>query len=967
MIGWRFALFAALFEASSSVAAGLSCGDASLIEMDAEPARVEIDALPAWQLVIDERGIDAAVTLGESGVQQIDLRPPRLGRKVLAGRGRVSVAIERRSEGSGSVYAQLECKGETGECLSGIENALKAGDWDALRRESDPYCKTFARHAETALLSRAGRLRELAVRYRDLVSEWSARNEPELSAAARLGYADALMLMGQSQSSEREAGQAIPLFRQLDLPYYEVRALESVGIARAYQGDPAGAERAYASALALAEQWNEPTAAINVRVNLGSLHRVWGNFDAAREQLAVLDKTASKLTPVAEGRRQLLTAELALISGDIEGALEAATASRAAFETAKAAVWIGTADAQRGRIMAGLGLRSEAYASFASALKITPAADAPIRTARILLDVAESQLVDGKFDSAATLAQQAGEIYAHMGLPIESGWAALLTNKALVGAKRPAMTYAEFTKAHPVSGSTSRSCLYGAAEALGAKEPERAMAMLDMPHCAQRGLSDWIESERLESQALVALGRVAEGQARLLDAGTFLQRQAGQGSLALGQSLRRQIRQLEHAYVDQLPAPTVEDLWRWWQATDFLRGYATTVANAPALSEWVGRSILGPDPSAPHVRSDHELLRALSTGAAVETRAAGLTLDALRAEMPTDTWLLRIFQGDTSSYLLWISRDRSFVQRLPGRISLRADLSKLMAALATVSDMNTANRLAAEFGALVFTSVPTADAPKHLYVAADGLSESIPWAALHWPSSGERLLTSTTVSIVPGFWQQAQGEEHELGELNVLVAARPAAALAPLLVADNEPNLIRSALDGSRLNVGFQHDVDRDDVLSALKKPQIVHVAAHGAADPTRLGFAGLWLSSAKADSGFLSWMDLPRVTSPLVVLNACSLATSFDVTQEGNLSFASAVAFSGGKNVVAALWPVSDAATNVWVPEFYTQLDPKRPETSAEALRLAQLKLANSRYFSHPHYWASLVHIAQVSVPPPK
>ncbi|MCB1611463.1 MAG: CHAT domain-containing protein, partial [Xanthomonadales bacterium] len=67
-----------------------------------------------------------------------------------------------------------------------------------------------------------------------------------------------------------------------------------------------------------------------------------------------------------------------------------------------------------------------------------------------------------------------------------------------------------------------------------------------------------------------------------------------------------------------------------------------------------------------------------------------------------------------------------------------------------------------------------------------------------------------------------------------------------------------------------------------------------------------------------------------LAVLNACQLGAGSETGNRGSLSFASALANAGVDQVVAATWPVSDAAAGTWVPAFYSHLDPERPDTSA-------------------------------------
>ena len=144
-----------------------------------------------------------------------------------------------------------------------------------------------------------------------------------------------------------------------------------------------------------------------------------------------------------------------------------------------------------------------------------------------------------------------------------------------------------------------------------------------------------------------------------------------------------------------------------------------------------------------------------------------------------------------------------------------------------------------------------------------------------------------------------------------------------------------------------------------------LHVAAHGRADPGVLGNAGLWLANADGpDVDFLSWLELGnlRTQAELLVLNACQSATGAQPSRQANVSFALAMSASGANHVVAALWPVSDVASGTWIPAFYRHLAlSNQANTSAAALRQAQLSLYHSPHYRHPFYWASLVHFQRL------
>ena len=156
--------------------------------------------------------------------------------------------------------------------------------------------------------------------------------------------------------------------------------------------------------------------------------------------------------------------------------------------------------------------------------------------------------------------------------------------------------------------------------------------------------------------------------------------------------------------------------------------------------------------------------------------------------------------------------------------------------------------------------------------------------------------------------------------------------------------------------------------MAALAEPGAwVHIAAHGTAQPQHIGYAGLWLEPSGDDKtpAFLSWLDIldKGVRADLVVLNACQLGDSGNAIN-GNLSFAAAVSRAGAKQVVAALWPVSDSAAALWVPAFYSALAADPEHNAAAALRVAQLRLRASRAFAHPFFWAGMQATARLSLP---
>ncbi|HEY6940149.1 CHAT domain-containing protein, partial [Dokdonella sp.] len=162
----------------------------------------------------------------------------------------------------------------------------------------------------------------------------------------------------------------------------------------------------------------------------------------------------------------------------------------------------------------------------------------------------------------------------------------------------------------------------------------------------------------------------------------------------------------------------------------------------------------------------------------------------------------------------------------------------------------------------------------------------------------------------------------------------------------------------------------RERVLDAMGDPGAwVHIAAHGTADPRRIGYAGFWLDppSAGGDPVFISWLDVlgRGAKAGLVVLDACQLGKGGS-GPDGSFGFASAVSEAGANQVVASLWAVSDAASTAWTRAFYSSLAASPDRDSVEALRVAQQELRRSRMFRHPFYWAGWRSFSRIAISNP-
>jgi tetratricopeptide (TPR) repeat protein/CHAT domain-containing protein len=183
--------------------------------------------------------------------------------------------------------------------------------------------------------------------------------------------------------------------------------------------------------------------------------------------------------------------------------------------------------------------------------------------------------------------------------------------------------------------------------------------------------------------------------------------------------------------------------------------------------------------------------------------------------------------------------------------------------------------------------------------------------------------------------------------------------------------------------------------LQLVRAPRIVHIATHGfflpdlqeKLDPTgpfqgfttqELPFqkledpllrSGLVLAGANHpdanpnDDGRLTALeatDLHLEGTQLVTLSACSTGLGSQATGEGVYGLQRALRVAGARSTLLSLWKVDDAATKVFMMNYYTLL--QQGAGRAEALREVQQRFRNrtinsqlSEYdWSHPHYWAA-------------
>jgi CHAT domain-containing protein len=156
---------------------------------------------------------------------------------------------------------------------------------------------------------------------------------------------------------------------------------------------------------------------------------------------------------------------------------------------------------------------------------------------------------------------------------------------------------------------------------------------------------------------------------------------------------------------------------------------------------------------------------------------------------------------------------------------------------------------------------------------------------------------------------------------------------------------------------GFDATTERVQQLAQLNL-SVLHFATHAAARADFPEQSSLFLSEYSADgsrlrdSGF-SVIDIRNsgLHADLVVLSGCDTGDGGRLRGEGVLGLTYGFLANGSRSVVAALWPIEDAATARFMREFYTAY--RDSGRAAEALRVAQLHTRNT---ANAAVWSSFV-----------
>lgn len=992
----RALLCAALLPAVAASATTLDCATTpERVEPLVAPVEVHVAAGTQGWLEVEERGADITLAPSEARTFEVTV-PPRYGHWWVALPATAAIRIERATAAStpAAVRLRLDCNEASRAARSGWYRrastlaatlmpvptiktpdatlaAVQALDADA----PDASARALVTHLRAQTYYTVAQTARSSVEFEAAEAAWRDAGDVSRALSARVGRVEELIRAAKYRDSMALA--LAPVAAADTDTYLETRLVAARCLDARYLGDLEAAARCYAQCEAAFRAGNERVDVASVAQDLAEVQRYLGHLDAAEQHMRLAqDWAEGPYAPFVRGRAQLLESDLDLARGDVLPALAALAQAQTEFESVSATRSQANALLRTASLYAELGALEESFAAIAAAQPLLSERDAPARHAAAQVTLARTLLRAGRVDDALQSVQAAETIYQRITMPVELD----ITREMLArlylrqGRVDAAATLADVPTAHAALDRQDWD-LIAARIATQRDRLDAARTLLSGLKTRRLSLEKRIELATIEAQWLARGGDPSAAQRVLADAATRVAQAARSVRNALLRHLlvrkMAPLRAQSIALLLQAKEPTGVDVdtAAQWLLRMAVPQAAASGADASRFDAVVAQELLGPPPvrDGTTARAGRELLDLLAAGTAGQATAnPAVPMHSLGERLPDGTALLSYVDADGRGALLWITRRETRLLPGPDPATLRRATRTLLDLVAdrgaSIADIRNAGTALAT---LVLGPVPSG-APATLLIDNASDLAAIPWALLPWPGDTAPLVERSVVGLARIAPDCCAAALQPTERLRMLVAPQAAADATSMLDAlpraASEPTLVAAALGSHPVLLTVDAVRDRGVLLDALAhRDAWVHVAAHGSTRAKGLGYSGLWLDPPKPDSppDFVSALDVLAHGSDaaLLVLSACDLGRTSGDGPAPNLNFANAAAGAGARNVVAALWPISDAATAVWVPAFYTAVLAPGNDVGA-ALRAAQLRLRESRAFRHPYYWASIVHV---------
>jgi CHAT domain-containing protein len=752
----------------------------------------------------------------------------------------------------------------------------------------------------------------------------------------------------------------IPEGQDLEL---EANVLENLGAANRDFGNIDEALQAYSRALALRHELGDETHVSASLRGLGSTYYMSGEYERA---ISYLQQALAAAQTVGDGRSQaaILTyiGNIEYLRGDYAAAQQlhqdAVQHTNSDHDRAVRQLLIAKDLVASGHPRQALSIAEDVIATNT---------DMPIVRADALVQVGRIRIDSGEHGTAADQLQQALSLFRSIHL--QEGEADALNALALA--------------AHG-SGRDTDAVKYGEA-ALDRIENLRvrvsAPELRALYTAAQRGFYetqiDILMSGRRSNDDLLAALSVSErGRARMLldllaaasiDSDDALDETLVQRRTKLYEDLAARSYQRDRLLANPIDSAATQG------RLDGLLDEMTTLENELTLLET-------------QARQNRVLDSSLLTGQEIQESIA------------PDTVLLQYELGRNRSFVWVVTHDSIHAVELAPREAIEAATRDALVTLRTnISRATRRNQQLQLLADYVLTPISDLIVGERVLIAADGALHYVPFTVLPIIDNGASapLIATRKVVSVPSISALVAQRSRRVStppNKTIAVFADPVFEVSDERLRRPDPGAPNPPSDASLLSRSPTFDLQRlrysgreardiaalvpesarlvlqgfeatrDGVLRAdLTQYRYLHFATHGLVDSRYPALSALALSQfdehGRSLAGLLRLNDIYnlRLNADLVVLSACDTALGREIRGEGLVGFTQGFLYAGAQALVLSLWRVSDAATAALMTRFYEHMI-EEGATAANALRAAQLSMAEGGRWAAPYYWGAFV-----------
>jgi CHAT domain-containing protein/tetratricopeptide (TPR) repeat protein len=959
---------------------------------------ISIPALTAARVVVQQDGIDVAVTLGRAGNRQsadeFDFVSGPAGEEVV-----YPPVLDSSADWIVVVSAALPHAAPGGYRIS-VE--LAPAD-DRSRAIADAFTQFTRAAADKKRGDGAGYLRARDG-FAAAAAAAQAAGEPALAAEATFQSALAMELLGDLTGSIERHTRALEMFRQLGRADREAHVLNRLGDQSRKIGEAVDSQRYFDEALPLAWVTPDPAAIADILNNSALLISAHGRFeegiDRFKEALPLARDAGADVTELA------ITANIA----------------------------------ENYRF---LGFYDKSLESYRDALKVAARVNLPRRTALTYRMLAQTHLDRGDRAEAERLLRASLPLWEQSGDRTGEAVTLSVLGQSLHERGDTDGAVALFARALPelraggTRGSTETTLIRWASIDIERGDTQAALTKLDEALAITRAIRDpddeseilYMRARALQKQgkpdeAVESIGAALDIVETLRNAlqrselrTTYLARVRGYFDLAVDLLQQRgdaaaAFRMSERGHARALLEGLAESAAKIEKGVDpaLLTHERRLRDELDAKENYRARVALAEGDHSRHaIALGTEVERLLDEWETLQAtlRESSPQYWALQSPEPVDaahvqrtlldagTALVEYHLGRDRSYVWVIDRDSVGVRTLPPAASIESLARRFHLALSRdTAGLGAAERQRAEqtaaasahrLAAAIWAPIEPLTHGKRLLIVPDGALEYVPFAAL--PAAvGTPLLASHEIvylpsaSVLEALRRSSRPIARDVAAAvfadpvfsindSRFAAARDASAPSRARASDGQyyGRLRFSRVEAGailRSSPGALQALDFDATKTAvasrdLRKYGILHFATHGTVNTDRPDLSGLVFSlvdrEGKPIDGFLRLYEIYNLdlNADLVVLSACRTALGKQVQGEGLIGLTRGFMYAGASRVVSSIWNVDDRASAELMSRFYDAML-TRNMTPAAALRAAQLSMLHEPRWANPHDWAA-------------